>query len=153
MLSVRSGWRDMAGYMEDAARAGGTDAAFDMHTRLFGTTYLKTILPPWALEGGTDDIARRLGDPTERQSNTNSEIFRRNHFLASVPQADSRQLGARPPILPPISQSDSLCHPAFQVPVRISCGGLERLKSSETVPGSPASGHDAPECASRGQED
>lgn len=32
----------------DAARRRGLDIAFDMHTRLFGTTYLDTILPPWA---------------------------------------------------------------------------------------------------------
>ena len=50
----------------DAARARGGDVAFDMHTRLFGTTYLKVILPSWALRGGRDAIARRLSDPDER---------------------------------------------------------------------------------------
>lgn len=34
----------------DAAVAGGQDVAFDMHTRLYGTTFLLTALPPWALE-------------------------------------------------------------------------------------------------------
>ena len=29
---------------------GGMDVAFDMHTRLYGTTFLLTALPPWALE-------------------------------------------------------------------------------------------------------
>ena len=28
----------------------GMDVAFDMHTRLYGTTFLLTALPPWALE-------------------------------------------------------------------------------------------------------
>ena len=34
----------------DEAAAGGMDIAFDMHTRLYGTTFLLTALPPWALE-------------------------------------------------------------------------------------------------------
>ena len=34
----------------DAAAGSGTDVAFDMHTRLYGTTFLLTALPPWALE-------------------------------------------------------------------------------------------------------
>jgi N-acyl-D-amino-acid deacylase len=34
----------------DEAAARGMDIAFDMHTRLYGTTYLLTALPPWALE-------------------------------------------------------------------------------------------------------
>ena len=34
----------------DGAAAGGMDVAFDMHTRLYGTTFLLTALPPWALE-------------------------------------------------------------------------------------------------------
>ena len=38
----------------EAAAAGGMDVAFDMHTRLYGTTFLLTALPPWAL----DDPAR-----------------------------------------------------------------------------------------------
>ena len=50
----------------DAARARGQDVAFDMHTRLFGTTYLKTVLPPWVLEGGPEAVARRLDDPAAR---------------------------------------------------------------------------------------
>jgi N-acyl-D-amino-acid deacylase len=32
----------------DAAQRRGLDIAFDMHTRLYGTTYLDTLLPPWA---------------------------------------------------------------------------------------------------------
>jgi N-acyl-D-aspartate/D-glutamate deacylase len=52
--------------MVDKARATGLDVAFDMHTRLFGTTYLKTLLPLPALAGGSEAIARRLRDPVER---------------------------------------------------------------------------------------
>jgi N-acyl-D-aspartate/D-glutamate deacylase len=47
----------------DRALERGVDLAFDMHTRLFGTTYLKALLPPWAFEGGTAAPAARLGDP------------------------------------------------------------------------------------------
>ncbi len=34
----------------EGAAAGGMDVAFDMHTRLYGTTFLLTALPPWTLE-------------------------------------------------------------------------------------------------------
>ncbi len=51
----------------DRARKRGLDVTFDMHTRLFGTTNLSTVLPPWALEGGKAAIARRLGDPSVRK--------------------------------------------------------------------------------------
>ncbi|MFO1059052.1 MAG: amidohydrolase family protein [Dongiaceae bacterium] len=52
--------------MVDRARQEGLDVAFDMHTRLFGTTYLKTLLPLSVLAGGTDAVVRRLRDPAER---------------------------------------------------------------------------------------
>ena len=44
----------------ERARAGGLDVAFDMHTRLYGTTYLNTILPNWAVEEGRDALMRHL---------------------------------------------------------------------------------------------
>lgn len=46
----------------EAARARGQDVAFDMHTRLFGTTTLSAALPPWALAGGRAGLEARLGD-------------------------------------------------------------------------------------------
>ena len=49
------------------AREKGLDVHFDMHTRRFGTTNLSAALPPWALEGGASDIAKRLKDPTTRK--------------------------------------------------------------------------------------
>ncbi len=49
------------------ARAGGLDVAFDMHTRLFGTTYLSTVIPPWAMEGGAPALAGRLRDGEARR--------------------------------------------------------------------------------------
>jgi N-acyl-D-amino-acid deacylase len=50
----------------DAARASGQDVAFDMHTRFFGTTGLKVILPAWAHEGGREALAARLKNPAQR---------------------------------------------------------------------------------------
>jgi N-acyl-D-aspartate/D-glutamate deacylase len=51
--------------VEDARR-GGLDAAFDMHTRTFGFTHLKNVVPPRLLEGSPDEIRRRLRDPAAR---------------------------------------------------------------------------------------
>ena len=51
----------------EAARAQGQDVAFDMHTRRFGTTYLNTVIPPWAMEGGAEALTARLGDAEARQ--------------------------------------------------------------------------------------
>lgn len=48
------------------ARARGQDVAFDMHTRLYGTTFLASLLPPWAREGGGAAISARLSDATAR---------------------------------------------------------------------------------------
>jgi N-acyl-D-aspartate/D-glutamate deacylase len=49
------------------ARRNGMDVAFDMHTRLFGTTNLSAALPPWALAGDRAAIAARLRDPAARR--------------------------------------------------------------------------------------
>jgi N-acyl-D-amino-acid deacylase len=49
-----------------AARGRGTDAAFDMHTRLFGFTFLATVLPAWALSGGDGDLATVLRNRAAR---------------------------------------------------------------------------------------
>jgi len=47
----------------DGARRRGLDIAFDMHTRLYGTTFLNTIIPLWA----QDDIARHLASAESRR--------------------------------------------------------------------------------------
>jgi N-acyl-D-amino-acid deacylase len=47
----------------DAAQRRGLDIAFDMHTRLYGTTFLDTLLPPWA----QDEPARHLASAGSRQ--------------------------------------------------------------------------------------
>jgi N-acyl-D-aspartate/D-glutamate deacylase len=52
----------------DAARDGGQDVAFDMHTRRFGLTNLYAALPPWALALEKDDLAAALADPAQRDA-------------------------------------------------------------------------------------
>jgi len=47
----------------DKARGRGLDIAFDMHTRLYGTTFLNTIIPLWA----QDDPARHLRSADSRR--------------------------------------------------------------------------------------
>ena len=44
----------------DAARAAGDDIAFDMHTRLYGLTFLHAMLPPWLLGESPESQARHL---------------------------------------------------------------------------------------------
>jgi N-acyl-D-amino-acid deacylase len=50
----------------DAARARGNDLRFDMHTRLYGTTYLDTILPPSAHAEGEAGLRRLLASAESR---------------------------------------------------------------------------------------
>jgi len=47
----------------DRARARGLDIAFDMHTRLYGTTFLNTIIPLWAQE----NLAAHLASAQSRR--------------------------------------------------------------------------------------
>lgn len=50
----------------EEAHAQGQDIAFDMHTRLYGTTMLSTLLPPWSLENGVQGLRRNLSDSAAR---------------------------------------------------------------------------------------
>lgn len=67
-LLPRSGLADgrQATELVEQARARGQDVAFDMHTRLYGTTFLAALLPGWARAGGAAAIAARLGNAEER---------------------------------------------------------------------------------------
>lgn len=49
------------------ANARGIDVHFDRHPYAAGSTTILSILPPWAQEGGIDDIAKRLRDPEVRR--------------------------------------------------------------------------------------
>ena len=51
----------------DAARAAGDEIAFDMHTRLYGLTFLYAMLPPWLLNESPEEQARGLADPVVRK--------------------------------------------------------------------------------------
>jgi len=51
----------------EGAAAGGMDVAFDMHTRLYGTTFLLTALPPWALEDPSE-LREILGSKEQRRA-------------------------------------------------------------------------------------
>jgi N-acyl-D-amino-acid deacylase len=50
----------------ERAREEGQDLAFDMHTRLYGTTMLSTLLPAWSLEDGAEGVRRNLADSRTR---------------------------------------------------------------------------------------
>jgi N-acyl-D-aspartate/D-glutamate deacylase len=50
------------------ARARGNPVHFDMHTRLFGFTHLKNIVPATALGGSLPEISARLRDPSRLES-------------------------------------------------------------------------------------
>lgn len=62
LLPRKTDERELERGMElvDKARARGMDVRFDMHTRLYGTTYLDTILPPDVQAEGRDGVRRHL---------------------------------------------------------------------------------------------
>ncbi len=68
-LVPRSGDEDMEECLElvDEAHRSDLDVAFDLHTRLFGFTYLYSVLPPWAMANGADGLASVLSDPEARR--------------------------------------------------------------------------------------
>ena len=68
-LVPRSGFEESERCIEvvETARARGLDVAFDMHTRLFGFTYLPAVLPAWALGDGPEAARRLLRDPAARE--------------------------------------------------------------------------------------
>ncbi len=68
-LAPRSGPEQTARCVDavDAARAAGDDIAFDMHTRLYGITFLYAMLPQWLLGESPASQARHLGMPESRE--------------------------------------------------------------------------------------
>lgn len=67
-LVPRSGDEEMRRCLEqvDQAHRLGLDVSFDMHTRLFGFTYLYSALPPWAQADGPERLLEYLRDPAAR---------------------------------------------------------------------------------------
>jgi N-acyl-D-aspartate/D-glutamate deacylase len=51
----------------EAARSHGQDVSFDMHTRLFGLTFLHSLLPAWVHAAGRANWPRLLGDVDVRR--------------------------------------------------------------------------------------
>jgi len=51
----------------ESARREGIDATFDQYPYVAGSTFLGSLLPPWAHEGGVDKLLTRLRDPETRK--------------------------------------------------------------------------------------
>lgn len=51
----------------ESARQDGVELTFDSYPYDASMTSLAALLPPWALEGGTDEIIERLEDPSARE--------------------------------------------------------------------------------------
>lgn len=50
----------------DSARKAGIDITIDVYPYTAANTYSYILFPPWALDGGTKELARRLENPTLR---------------------------------------------------------------------------------------
>jgi N-acyl-D-amino-acid deacylase len=88
-LMPRSGDAECRSCVEvvDAAKASGQDIAFDMHTRLYGTTMLSTLLPTWVLDEGSAGLRKHLS------SNASREIIKKSKgIIASLHNWDLVQL-------------------------------------------------------------
>ena len=53
--------------MIDEARAGGLDIKHDLYPYAAASTGSSVLFPPWALAGGSDELAARLEDPGTRR--------------------------------------------------------------------------------------
>jgi N-acyl-D-amino-acid deacylase len=51
----------------DKAHAGGVDVAFDVYPYTEASSLLRTLLPPWCLAGGVEDLLGRLADADVRR--------------------------------------------------------------------------------------
>jgi N-acyl-D-amino-acid deacylase len=51
----------------DQARARGIDVSCDTYPYTAGSTFIQSLLPAWAIDGGPDAILRRLGEPQTRE--------------------------------------------------------------------------------------
>lgn len=68
-ICPRTGRADLGRCMDcvDEAFGRGLDIGFDMHTRLFGLTYLHVALPPEAVEGGPERLRELLASRAARE--------------------------------------------------------------------------------------
>jgi N-acyl-D-aspartate/D-glutamate deacylase/photosystem II stability/assembly factor-like uncharacterized protein len=67
--AYKKNWGRMSHVLEriKQARANGLDVTADIYPYIAGSTSLAACLPPWALEGGTEEMLKRLRDPLTRQ--------------------------------------------------------------------------------------
>ncbi len=67
-VAGKSNWhkRDSLLSLIDEARESGVDVTFDQYPYTAGSTMLSAILPPWAHDGGADELLKRLADPEKR---------------------------------------------------------------------------------------
>lgn len=93
-----------------AARAEGLDVTADVYPYTASSTTLRTLLPPWALEGGVEAMLERLRDPAIRDrirsdveaGRTGAENFVANAgwdgimiaYAPGRPEAEGRHLAA-----------------------------------------------------------
>jgi dihydroorotase/N-acyl-D-amino-acid deacylase len=61
-------------HMVDSARAAGTDVMMDQYPYTASSTGLNVLVPPWALEGGTEELRKRLANPVLKDSITRGVI-------------------------------------------------------------------------------
>jgi dihydroorotase/N-acyl-D-amino-acid deacylase len=66
--AYRKNWGRMPEVLKriETARAGGLKITADVYPYTAASTSLNACLPPWALEGGTEQMLARLGDPATR---------------------------------------------------------------------------------------
>ena len=64
----RPNWRKIDSVVKtiEAARAEGLRITANMYTYVAGATGLTAVIPPWASDGGTEQLLARLGDPETR---------------------------------------------------------------------------------------
>jgi dihydroorotase/N-acyl-D-amino-acid deacylase len=61
-------------HMVDSARRAGTDVMMDQYPYTASSTGLDVLVPPWALEGGTDRLRERLANPVLKDSITRGVV-------------------------------------------------------------------------------
>ena len=60
--------------MVDSARNAGTDVMIDQYPYTASSTSLNVLVPPWALEGGREELRKRLANPVLKDSITRGVI-------------------------------------------------------------------------------
>jgi N-acyl-D-aspartate/D-glutamate deacylase len=91
--SGRTNWPKMDGAIEmiEAARASGHAITADAYPYAFSGTGLDACIPPWAHEGGFDELLTRLRDPETRarilEAMRSSSSSWENPFLETTPDA------------------------------------------------------------------